>query len=964
MDKHHTHGLPYHYGYEADYLEDPDYIANDTRHQLPLLSNIGRGPRGAGIKIKVNKGADGSYKLDFVNDLTNETLATTPNLDPGYFTITSTTHPSVDGESRIMHVFWIHGAERKSWDIPIPAGAHGSRLYLSAKEFTWKSDLTYQTTVDDLIHYGKNNWPSKPAPRPNDIVCFVYKGGKEYRTLAFGTIEAVEKGQVVFTSRTSINIPIPSIGKNGHWYVDGVDTGVTAQGPKGDKGDTGPRGLTGAQGPKGATGKAGAQGPKGDDGKDAQIEIGTVTTLAPTMPASVSAERDPKTNVTTLNFGIPEGAAGKAINIRGGIWEYEFLPPFDDTPINDAFIVYDGDKQFDLYVRGQYPVQAELGGPWTVVENWQGRPGSSVRYMLAPKILFTEIGEELEISTAEAESVFAYYDYLADDDLVIDSRGTVGIISSAEDNSGTYVITTVGTISIPWNNVTDKPFDSIGDNLTIENGVLDVPLVSTENAGIVPKIDTETTSKFYPSIPIWMGNDRVIWATWNQFIRGGIENAGFIISDTEGRGIYDNDYLYVDSTSKEDRSTSNTPLFRMSAKSLTYGSANNYKRGFVPANTDTSNRANQALFGDGVWKDAVTKDSFEDDLESSEAYIWLKDQILNNTGIGYFEGGDWKDLKDGIYFCTSIETNYEDNETQSIVYNGNKIEYWPFYVGSLITVTSMIEGDLLLARQVYVEQYVTDYSDPSQTTIPIVTIGTCDGTLEETTWMANSKFPNTCCCEDENLFHNPYDNLDEVAYTDMYGAHKYWDPTIDTHGNATGNWAIIDVSDEDIPDSRVKQYFRYNSLRAGGILHYIYDKFNKPSVSGNYYTASFYCRLNASNQDLRGSVQPQFNGYNTSNNMDIEEPNKWIFKKMTKKLERDQQFSFYLDCSEGSSIDICAMCLTEASEADLLKANLENNYYTKEQTDQKITEAISNISISTIPASTIDKIYKEVFKKS
>lgn len=472
MDCH--HGLPYHYGYDANYLEDPDYIANDTRHQVPLLSSIGRGPRGAGIKVKVVKGANGSYQLSFVDDITNETLATSPNMDPGYFEITSTKHESVDGETRMMNIAWIHGSETKSWDIPIPAGAHGSRLYLSAEEFTYNTSLTYQTTVDDLIHYGRNIWQDKPVPRVNDIVCFVYKGGKEYRSLAFGTIEAVEKGQVVFTSRTTINIPIPTIGEDGHWYVDGKDTGVTAQGPKGDKGDTGPKGLDGKQGPKGDRGYKGAKGNPGKDGKDCKIEIGTVTTLQPTMDASVSATHDDKTNVTTLNFGIPEGAAGKAINIRGGIWKAEFLPPYDDTPINDAFIVYDGDKQFDLYVRGAQPYQAEDGGPWTVIENWQGRPGSSLRYLNDPYLLDETVGNKIIISTSEASTAFAYYDYLADDDLVLDRKGRIGIISSSEDNSGFYEITTVDRFQFSWHDIVDKPFSGVleKDGLAIDDDCL------------------------------------------------------------------------------------------------------------------------------------------------------------------------------------------------------------------------------------------------------------------------------------------------------------------------------------------------------------------------------------------------------------------------------------------------------------------------------------------------------------
>lgn len=68
----------------------------------------------------------------------------------------------------------------------------------------------------------------------------------------------------------------PYIGENGHWYVDGVDTGVSATGPKGDKGDTGeagpagPKGEKGDKGDKGDTGASGAAGQDGKPGADGQ----------------------------------------------------------------------------------------------------------------------------------------------------------------------------------------------------------------------------------------------------------------------------------------------------------------------------------------------------------------------------------------------------------------------------------------------------------------------------------------------------------------------------------------------------------------------------------------------------------------------------------------------------------------------------------------------------------------------
>ena len=62
--------------------------------------------------------------------------------------------------------------------------------------------------------------------------------------------------------------PEITIGDNGNWFIDGVDTGVKATGAKGDQGEQGEKGDKGEQGEKGDKGDQGEQGEKGSDGKD------------------------------------------------------------------------------------------------------------------------------------------------------------------------------------------------------------------------------------------------------------------------------------------------------------------------------------------------------------------------------------------------------------------------------------------------------------------------------------------------------------------------------------------------------------------------------------------------------------------------------------------------------------------------------------------------------------------------
>lgn len=66
---------------------------------------------------------------------------------------------------------------------------------------------------------------------------------------------------------------IPTIGPNGNWFVDGIDTGYSASGTKGDKGDIGPRGEQGEKGDKGDKGDIGLQGVQGEQGITPKLKI-------------------------------------------------------------------------------------------------------------------------------------------------------------------------------------------------------------------------------------------------------------------------------------------------------------------------------------------------------------------------------------------------------------------------------------------------------------------------------------------------------------------------------------------------------------------------------------------------------------------------------------------------------------------------------------------------------------------
>lgn len=76
-----------------------------------------------------------------------------------------------------------------------------------------------------------------------------------------------------------------------NWKIGETDTGIKAEGAKGAKGDKGNDGAPGAAGTNGTDGAPGAQGPKGADGVPPTVQIGTVTKLASTADPTVTVEK-------------------------------------------------------------------------------------------------------------------------------------------------------------------------------------------------------------------------------------------------------------------------------------------------------------------------------------------------------------------------------------------------------------------------------------------------------------------------------------------------------------------------------------------------------------------------------------------------------------------------------------------------------------------------------------------------
>lgn len=423
-----THPAPYWLRDDchAKHYREPDMNSFSCDDQLPLISSIGRGPRGAGITAKLLKDSDTEYVFSVVDDVTGEQVFQSPNLAPTIVSINAPKHTPIAGENYPITFSMRRGTDVSEYTVDIPSGAQGSLIYCLEDPIHLNSttenensgmwfklanlgDTTFRTTIDHLLIYGEHDWNGKPIPRVNDIIFCPYwaktNGGGNSIGVSFGTIEAVENGYVVWTARTFIPSLDISISADGTWVVGGVDTLVKA------------------------TGK---------DGSPASMEIGSVQE---TMQPTATIEKVPlKENTWKLNLGLPRGADGKTLNIRSGKYTETTLPPFVDTPVSDAFIVDDEDNRFDLYIRGAEPVSTDNGGPWTIVENWQGIQGYSIRLLHDPWILSDEPlhipAEQVDLMLTPSMSVF-------DGDIIVDNNLSIGMLSSVQDGSGDYLVTRV-----------------------------------------------------------------------------------------------------------------------------------------------------------------------------------------------------------------------------------------------------------------------------------------------------------------------------------------------------------------------------------------------------------------------------------------------------------------------------------------------------------------------------------------
>jgi hypothetical protein len=175
---------------------DPDYRANNCDEQLPVISTLGRGPKGTGVKFEIMTDSDGDFIIKLINEEGEAYIS--PNIGPATIRVSQVprdTNPAAGEVGHMeVHVTTARGTE-STYDVALPAGTPGSTHYEIPYFVERSVDDMYRFPLADTGWAVNKDYP--PKPRVHDFVFFMAReqdpqSGEYYMRLAIGDIVAVE----------------------------------------------------------------------------------------------------------------------------------------------------------------------------------------------------------------------------------------------------------------------------------------------------------------------------------------------------------------------------------------------------------------------------------------------------------------------------------------------------------------------------------------------------------------------------------------------------------------------------------------------------------------------------------------------------------------------------------------------------------------------------------------------------
>ena len=229
--------------------------------------------------------ATGSRSITSQTKTADDGLYTFTGIAPGTYTVYASSPDSLE-KAVMVNVTLAAGSKSVTVaDLNLtPVGSIAGRVALNNQAtgnsgfFVCVVGTSYMAITDD-----EGSFTISGVPAGKNYLIIITKGSYvDYWSMTAQTVTGGETTTLATKVITADDINTAqvavTIGSNGNWFIDGIDTGIPAQGQKGDKGDTGPKGGDGTIGSVLSIGSNGnwyingvdtgvkAQGPKGDDG--------------------------------------------------------------------------------------------------------------------------------------------------------------------------------------------------------------------------------------------------------------------------------------------------------------------------------------------------------------------------------------------------------------------------------------------------------------------------------------------------------------------------------------------------------------------------------------------------------------------------------------------------------------------------------------------------------------------------
>lgn len=206
-----------------------NWMANNCDGQLPILSTVGRGPKGESMTVRQKETEDGVV-LEFVSDIDGKVLYTTPNLSFGELSIVQDPSDPTPGQDSTLTITVVKDGETvQTATLKLPRAIRGTAVFSCTEPQTRSSSGRYTLQRSTIVF----NNVLREDIMVGDLV-FIQIRENYGNNAALGVISSFDENTVTILVRNEYDTKAPWIGPNGNWYIGKTDTGTSASGTPGE----------------------------------------------------------------------------------------------------------------------------------------------------------------------------------------------------------------------------------------------------------------------------------------------------------------------------------------------------------------------------------------------------------------------------------------------------------------------------------------------------------------------------------------------------------------------------------------------------------------------------------------------------------------------------------------------------------------------------------------------------------